>query len=129
MAKPSKTAKLVITSIILSLVVLIAFAVIFMNYIIPAYQITNEQMYSILVRLFPILIGLVLIQIGVSAGRRGEEDYKDTIDKLSPNQYDSSLYSPAKDDPSIIRGPETRSFEKEPELQIREKEVIKEVPV
>ena len=65
MAKPSNTAKLVVTSIIISLIVLAVFTLLFLSFIVPAYQVTEEQIYSVLVKLFPVLIGLVLIQIGV----------------------------------------------------------------
>ena len=117
MAKPSSTAKLVITSIVISVIVLAIFVLIFINAIVPAYEVTADQIYSVLTKIFPILIGLLLIQVGVMAARKGEPEYKDTIDKLSPNAYDSSLYTAPKDDP--VAG------------QVVEKtvEIIKEVPV
>lgn len=134
MAKPSNTVKLVVTSIIISLIVLAVFVMLFLNFIVPAYQITEEQIYSVMVKLFPILIGLALIQIGVMVAKRGEPEYKDTIDRLSPNAYDSSLYTEPKDDP-MARGrvdgsgfggtaQEPRVIEKEVPV-----EVIREVPV
>ena len=147
MARPSNTAKLVITSIIISLIVLAVFVLIFISYIVPAYQITEEQIYSVLVKLFPVLIGLVLIQIGVMAGRRGEPDYSETIDKLAPNAYDSPLYTSPKDDPmargkvdasALSTGTEEgakvveRIVEKEVPVEVVKEvpvEVVKEVPV
>ena len=131
MAKPSKTAKLVITSIVITLIVLAAFTLVFINFIVPAYQITEDQIYSVLTRLFPVLIGLILIQIGVMAAKKGEPEYKDTIDKLSPNAYDSSLYTEPKDDP-MLRGkvaPEVFGTGTRAAAQTEVKEVIKEVPV
>ena len=140
MARPSKTAKLVITSIVITLIVLAAFTLIFISFIVPAYQITEEQIYTVLTRLFPVLIGLILIQIGVMAAKKGEPEYKDTIDRLSPNSYDSPLYSSPKDDPmlrgridpevfaaggaSAAAGKEAREIVKEVPV-----EVVKEVPV
>lgn len=131
MARPSNTAKLVITSIIISLIVLAVFVLIFISYIVPAYQITEEQIYSVLVKLFPVLIGLVLIQIGVMAGRRGEPDYSETIDKLAPNAYDSPLYTSPKDDP-MARGKvdaSALSTGTEEGAKVVERIVEKEVPV
>ena len=96
MAKPSSTAKLVITSIIISIIVLAVFVLIFINSIVPAYQVTADQIYSVLTKIFPILIGLLLIQVGVMAAKKGEPEYKDTIDKLSPNAYDSALSRPQR---------------------------------
>ena len=103
MAKASKTWKLVVTTIILSLVFITAFVAVFINYIVPTYDITREEIYSILSKVFPILVGLVLIEIATLVGRREGDTYKDTIDKLAPNSYDSALYSPALDDP-MARG-------------------------
>lgn len=132
MARPSKTAKLVITSIVITLIVLAAFTLIFISFIVPAYQITEEQIYTVLTRLFPVLIGLILIQIGVMAAKKGEPEYKDTIDRLSPNSYDSPLYSAPKDDP-MLRGridPEVFAAGGTAAAAGKEaREIIKEVPV
>ena len=132
MARPSKTAKLVITSIVITLIVLAAFTLIFISFIVPAYQITEEQIYTVLTRLFPVLIGLILIQIGVMAAKKGEPEYKDTIDRLSPNSYDSPLYSSPKDDP-MLRGridPEVFAASGTTAAAGKEaREIIKEVPV
>ena len=129
MAKPSKTAKLVVTSIVITLIVLAAFTLVFINFIVPAYQITEDQIYSVLTRLFPVLIGLILIQIGVMAAKKGEPEYKDTIDKLSPNAYDSALYTEAKDDPMLRGKVNPDLFAAGSATASSVKEVIKEVPV
>ena len=144
MAKASKTWKLVITTIILSLVFITAFVAVFINIIVPTYDITREEIYEILSKVFPILIGLVLIEIGVLVGKRDGDEYKDTIDKLSPNAYDSALYSPALDDP-MTRGAvganslynrmsEGREIIREIPVEVVKEveapvEVVKEVPV
>ena len=133
MATASKTAKLVITSIVISIIVLAAFTLIFIRFIVPAYQITEDQIYSVLTKLFPVLIGLILIQIGVMAAKKGEPEYKDTIDKLSPNAYDSALYTEPKDDP-MLRGkvsPEVFGNASRADAQHAEavREIIREVPV
>ena len=65
MSKTKSTAKLVITSVILSLIVLAIFTLVFLKYIVPVYSITEKQVYDVLVKLFPILVGLALIQIGI----------------------------------------------------------------
>lgn len=133
MATASKTAKLVITSIVISIIVLAAFTLIFIRFIVPAYQITEDQIYSVLTKLFPVLIGLILIQIGVMAAKKGEPEYKETIDKLSPNAYDSALYTEPKDDP-MLRGkvsPEVFGNASRADAQHAEavREIIREVPV
>lgn len=136
MAKSQSTSKLVVTSVILSLIVIAVFALVFMNYIVPAYNITDDDVYSVLLKLFPILIGLVLIQIGIIAGKRNEDDYKDQVDKLPPNSYTRPLESAAMDDPaaSSAAAPSTMptnglAASGPVQEKIVEKEVIKEVPV
>ena len=134
MAKPSNTVKLVVTSIVISLIVLALFTLLFLSFIVPAYQVTEEQIYSVMTKVFPVLIGLALIQIGVMVAKKEEPEYKDTIDKLSPNAYDSPLYTEPKDDP-MARGRIDPSLfgEKKAEPVVIEKEVpvevIKEVPI
>lgn len=125
MPKPKNTAKLVVTSVVISLVVIAVFALVFLNYIVPAYQITEEQIYNVLIRLFPVLIGLILIQIGVMIARRNEDDFADTVDKLPPNAYTKPYESAPKDDPANI----SIDAAKVQETVTQVREVIKEVPV
>ena len=128
MAKPSNTAKLVVTSIIISLIVLAVFTLLFLSFIVPAYQVTEEQIYSVMTKVFPVLIGLALIQLGDIVATRGEPEYKDTIDKLSPNAYDSPLYTEPKDDP-MARGRVDASVFGEARSQAEPTIIEKEVPV
>ena len=81
MPKPRSTAKLVVTSVVISFVVIAIFALVFLNYIVPAYQVTEDQIYSVLIKLFPILIGLILIQIGVMIAKRHEDEFADQVEK------------------------------------------------
>ena len=143
MPKPKSTAKLVITSVVISFAVIAIFALIFLNYIVPTYQVTEEQIYSVLIKLFPILVGLILIQIGVMIAKRNEDEFKDQVDKLPPNAYTKPFESPAKDDPINISIDAAKAYDQVQQRQsaaeagvrevIREvpvvKEVIKEVPV
>ena len=130
MAKPSKTWKLVVTSIIISLIILAVFTLVFIRMIAPAYNITEAMIYSVLTKIFPILVGLVLIEIAILIGKKNDEDYKDTIDKLAPNAYDSPLYTPPIDDPNARGRVEGSVFEyKKSDIPPEIKEIIKEVPV
>ena len=76
MAKASKTWKLVVTTIILSLIFITAFVAVFINYIVPTYDITREEIYSILSKVFPILVGLVLIEIATLVVKHMNETYE-----------------------------------------------------
>ncbi len=128
MAKAKKTWKLVLTSVILSVLILAAFTAVFIRLIVPAYNITREQIYSVLTKALPILIGLVFIEIALVSSRRSENDYRENIDKLAPNAYDSPLYTKPVDDPLQKNGPSGNEFnvtKAEPVVR----EIIKEVPV
>ena len=128
MARAKKTWKLVLTSVILSILILAAFTAVFIRLIVPAYNITREQIYSVLTKALPILIGLVFIEIALVSSRRSENDYRENIDKLAPNAYDSPLYTKPVDDPLQKNGPsgnELNVTKTEPVVR----EIIKEVPV
>ena len=127
MAKAKKTWKLVLISVILSVLILAAFTAVFMKLIVPAYNISEEQVYSVMTKALPILIGLVFIEIALISSRRGEEDYRENIDKLAPNAYDSPLYTAPVDDPVSQKSPSSAEFNTRTETVV--KEVIKEVPV
>lgn len=135
MPKSRSTAKLVITSVVISLAVIAVFALVFLNYLVPAYQISEDQIYSVLIRLFPILIGLILVQVGVMIAKRHEDEFRDQVDKLPPNAYTKTFESAPKDDPYNISIDATRTQE---EVAARTasasepaavREIIKEVPV
>lgn len=129
MSKASSSLKIIITSVVISAIVLGIFAVVFLLWLVPGFQITNEQIYNVLIKLFPVVIGLILIQIGIVAGKRHEQDFSDKVDKLSPNAYDKPLYNEASDDPMEKGGVDLGAFSRKPIEKIVEKEVIKEVPV
>ena len=102
MSKPKHTAKLVVTSIITSIIVVAIIALVFVKFIVPIYGISEDNIYSVLINLFPLLIGFILIQIGVIAGKKNEDDYKDQVDKLPPNAYSDPLMKDTHDDPKEI---------------------------
>ena len=128
MAKARKTWKLVLTSIILSIIILAAFTAVFITLIVPSYDITREQIYNVLTKALPILIGLVFLEIALISSRRGDDDYRDNIDKLAPNAYDSPLYSAPIDDPDSPSGVNAAEFNRHGQYT-QVKEIIKEVPV
>ena len=129
MAKASNVWKLIVLSVVISLVVLAVFTAVFITMIVPAYNITRDQVYAVLSRALPILIGLILLEMGLLIGKKSDAETKDTIDKLTPNSYDSWLYSKPADDP-LSRGEinSDASFGMK-NNQTEVKEVIKEVPV
>lgn len=90
----------IIVSLFLTVFLLLAILYLASRYLLPLYEINQEMIYGILVKLFPVLIGLVMIEIGVLIARRRDEDYADQVDKLPPNAYDKPLYTLPMDDPS-----------------------------
>ncbi len=129
MAKAKNTWKLVLTSVVLSILILAAFTAVFINLIVPSYNISREQIYTVLTRALPILIGLLFIEIAVVSSSHSEfSSFKDNIDKLSPNAYDAPLYTEPVDDPLSPRGPSGNEYNTQ-KTETVIKEVVKEVPV
>lgn len=133
MSESNKTVKLVITSVIISAVVLGIFTVIFSLYMVPNLGITDSQIYSVLMKLFPIVIGLILIEVGIMIARRNRKIEKNEEDRLPANQYaDVSSNDPAKE---VVREvikevpvEVIKEVEKEVPVEVI-KEVVREIPV
>ncbi|HIV99426.1 MAG TPA: hypothetical protein IAB12_06605 [Candidatus Ornithospirochaeta avicola] len=133
MSESNKTVKLVITSVIISAVVLGIFTVIFSLYMVPNLGITDSQIYSVLMKLFPIVIGLILIEVGIMIARRNRKIEKNEEDRLPENQYvDVSSNDPAKE---VVREvvkevpvEVIKEVEKEVPVEVI-KEVVREIPV
>lgn len=89
----------ILLSLFLTVFILLGLLYLASRYILPLYSINQEQIYEVLVKLFPLLIGLVMIEIGVLVARKRDEDFADEIDKLPPNAYDKPLYTLPGDDP------------------------------
>lgn len=128
MANSKSNTRLIVTSVLVSLAVIAIFIVIFANFIMPAFQISNESLHSILTAIFPILAGLLLLQIGVFVGDRHlDEEAEDKADKLPPNAY-TKPFETVNDDPAKETVEVVKEVVKEVPVEVI-KEVIKEVPV
>ena len=92
----------IILSLFLTVFLLLAVLYLASRFLLPLYDINQELLYGILVKLFPLLIGLVMIEIGVMVARRRDEDYADQVDKLPPNAYDKPFYKLPNDDPAHL---------------------------
>jgi hypothetical protein len=89
----------ILLSLFITVFVLLLLLYVASRYLLPLYSINQEQMYEVLIKLFPLLIGLIMIEIGVLVARKRDEDLADEIDKLPPNAYDKPLYTFPGDDP------------------------------
>lgn len=149
----------ILVTLLVTVIILLVLAFVFARFLVPLFNVHQEQVYSVLVKLFPLLIGLVMIECGVLIAHRRDEDYADQVDLLPPNAYDRPLYQLPGDDPDhviLAIGPDDTETNK-PELMSHElpvepsgeavvvasttpvvapvepqviiKEVIKEVPV
>lgn len=93
-----KGFRTVVATVIVTLVVLAALSYATLKYIAPAYQLNQNKIYQVVVKVFPLILGITLIAIAsVLAGGKDEEDEDD---KLPPNAYDSTLFDEPKDDPT-----------------------------
>ena len=89
----------ILLSLFLTVFILLGLLYLASRYLLPLYSINQQQIYDVLVKLFPLLIGLIMIEIGVLVARKRDEDFADDIDKLPPNAYDKPLYILPGDDP------------------------------
>ncbi|MGH0051856.1 MAG: hypothetical protein ACQ5SW_00510, partial [Sphaerochaetaceae bacterium] len=96
------------------------------RYLLPLYDVNQEQIYGILVKLFPILIGLIMIEIGVMIARRRDEEYADQVDKLPPNAYDKPFYTLPGDDPSHLHSDEILYSQSRVETRQAEESIAQE---
>jgi len=102
MAENKHYGRQIVVSLLLTIVILGAATYLFGIYLMPKYQISREQIYDFMVKVFPILIGLVMIEIGTMVAHRRDEDYADEVDKLPPNAYDKPLYKMPLDDQNVL---------------------------
>lgn len=97
-----KGFRTVVATVIVTLVILAALSYATLKYIAPAYQLNQNKIYQVAVKVFPLILGITLIAIAsVLAGGNDEEDEED---KLPPNSYDATLFDEPKDDPTAKSG-------------------------
>jgi len=99
-----KSSKSVLITVIVMLVVLACLTFVGIRYLLPYYsqEMTGSdiqyEIYRFAVRLFPLLVGIVLIVIASIIATSREEE-QDDEDLLPPNSYDSQLFEDPADDP------------------------------
>jgi len=100
MSKQTGYARNIFFSIIISLLVLLALGFLSIKYLVPIYDLQSQDIYQFLIYLLPVLIGLVLIEIGSIISSKEYKSYSDSEDLLPKNSYDEPLFSTINDDPS-----------------------------
>ena len=121
-----RNSKSVILTIVVTVIVLAVLSFIGIRFLMPHYvqQHTDVDMqykiYRFAVRLFPLLVGIVLILIASMIASSKDEDEEDEDDLLPPNSYDSQLFENPNDDP-------VRRVQSKAEVQTPVKEAEPEV--
>lgn len=90
------------TALATILVVLVIFAALTfaaIKYFLPLYQVSQSEVFSWAVKIFPLLIGITLIVVASMLGRDDNEDESEE-DKLPPNAYEKQLFENPADDPA-----------------------------
>ena len=112
-----RNTKSVVLTIIVTVIVLVVLSVIGVRYLMPNYAMEHGtspegmhyKIYSFAVRLFPLLVGIVLIIIAsMIAGSKDDEVDED--DLLPPNAYDAQLFEKPSDDPVGVPAPAAESI-------------------
>lgn len=94
-----KNSKSVAVTIIISLIVLGCLTYAGIKYFNAGDAGTQAKIYEYAVKVFPLLVGIVLIVIA-SMIATSREDTEDEEDKLPPNSYDKQLFETPADDPA-----------------------------
>ncbi len=100
---------------------------IFVFILFPSSGLSRLSVYSVLVRIFPILVGLVLFELAAIVYRYPDNYYRNE-DMLPPNSYEQSLYNEVNDDKdkdSLVN----TVYVEVPVERIVEVEKVVEVPV
>jgi len=95
-----KGFRTVLATVIIMIVILTALSYVVLKYLAPVYKLNQGKLYDVAIRLFPLLIGIVLITIATMLSGNNNEDEEDENDKLPPNAYDSFLFDKPVDDPN-----------------------------
>ncbi len=97
--KKHRYGRQILVTVLVTVIILLILSFVFARFLVPLFNVHQDQVYSVLTKLFPLLIGLVLIECGVLIARRRDEDYADQVDLLPPNAYDKPLHQLPGDDP------------------------------
>ena len=95
------SARKILFSVLVAAALLGGASFLFVRWAVPAYGIDLKTVYSVLIRLFPILIGLILLQIGIILASPTTPDSSDSKDSLVPDDYDDPLYALPNEDPTL----------------------------
>ena len=105
-----KNSKSVVITIIITLIVLGCLTYAGFKYFNAGDEGTQLKIYEYAVKVFPLLVGIVLIVIA-SMIATSREDTEDEEDKLPPNSYDKQLFEAPADDPAAKTASKPAQYE------------------
>lgn len=106
MSEKKRYGRQIFISFIVTIVILLVGVYLATQYLLPQVEWDQAQLFSFFVKVFPLLIGLIMIEIGVVISKKKDEYFADDVDKLPPNAYDRPFYALPQDDPAFIRNEE-----------------------
>ncbi len=117
-----------LATILVALVIFAALTFAAIKYFLPVYQVSQSDVYSWAVKIYPLLIGITLIVIASFLGKDNNDDESEE-DKLPPNSYDAQLFEQPKDDPAAKPKKQTQvpKVEPAPEPETVSDEVLTEL--
>lgn len=106
MSEKKRYGRQIFLSFIVTIIILLGGLYLASQYLLPNVTWDQGQLFDFFVKLFPLLIGLIMIEIGVVISKKKVQDCEDEFDKLPPNAYDRPFYALPQDDPAHIRNDE-----------------------
>ncbi|MDX9938617.1 MAG: hypothetical protein RBT44_01515 [Sphaerochaetaceae bacterium] len=98
--RESSPVGIIAVSAIITIAVLVLLSYLFVRHLMPMYDLSIETIYSILVRLLPISIGIVLVLIAMAIAPPRIPKDTDEDDMIPKDEYTAPLYTlPSEEEP------------------------------
>jgi len=86
------------------MLVLLVLSYVLITYVLPYYEVSAGTLYSVLIRLLPMIIGLILVQIAIIIHPPQVPKDTDKMDSLEKDEFTAPLYNLPKEEDSIHPG-------------------------
>lgn len=101
--RDTSAVRTLILTVLISSVLLGIITYVFVSIVIPLYHITSETLYFVLIRLLPLLIGLIAFQAGIVIAHEKVTEESDKEDTLPIDEYTAPLYKmPIEDELPVM---------------------------
>lgn len=120
---------IIVISALATMLVLVVLSYVLITYVLPYYKVSAEILYSVLIRLLPIIIGLILVQIAIIIHPPQVPKDTDQSDTLEKDDYTRPLYNLPREEDSIHPGRAQLPVEPASAIAARETKISRvEVP-